>query len=452
MRLENSQNRCNPVAGAEPGRTRAGNCQTASSARRCPGWTKPGYRLGSAPATAFGAMMALAVLLSMHGAPTSAAELKFRTEELPERLEVGYAVTVADMNDDAKLDVVVVDTERVIWLENPSWKVHAVIQGQTKRDNVCIAPYDIDGDGKVDLALGADWRPIDTRTGGTIQWLGRTASADGRWQVHPIGEEPTVHRMRWADLDGDGRKELIVMPMMGRDSTKPLWMEHPLRVLAYEIPRDPAAAWRPRVLNEELHVAHNFWPTDLDHDGKTDLLVASFEGVTLLRRGADGRWTSRRIGAGNQDNPEARGASEIKHGTLAGGGDYIATIEPWHGYQVVVYTRPLVAGDEGMWDRHVIDSDLKWGHAVWCANLDGDDDHELIIGVRDDKESAGRCGLRIYDAQDKHGSKWRRTIVDPGGVNIEDVTAADFDGDGRTDIVAVGRQSHNIRIYWNETE
>ena len=383
-------------------------------------------------------------------AAASAGELKFRTEELPERLEVGYAVTVADMNADARPDVVVVDTERVIWLENPGWQVHTLIQGQTKRDNVCIAPYDIDGDGKVDFALGADWRPIDTRTGGTIQWLGRAASADGRWQVHPIGEEPTVHRMRWADLDGGGRKKLIVMPMMGRDSTKPLWSEHPLRVLAYDVPHDPSGPWQARVLNQELHVAHNFWPTDLDRDGQTDLLVASFEGVTLLRRGADDRWTSQRIGAGNQDNPEARGASEIKHGTLAGGGDYIATIEPWHGYQVVVYTRPADA--KALWDRHVIDADLKWGHAVWCANMDGDEDQELIIGVRDDKESAGRCGLRIYDAQDRNGKEWRRTIVDPGGVNIEDLTAADFDGDGRTDIVAVGRQSHNIRIYWNETE
>ncbi len=26
---------------------------------------------------------------------------------------------------------------------------------------------------------------------------------------------------------------------------------------------------------------------------------------------------------------------------------------------------------------------LQWGHAVWCADLDGDGDDELIIGQRD---------------------------------------------------------------------
>jgi len=381
----------------------------------------------------------------------AAGEFRFRPQQLTDKLGVGYAVTVVDMNDDARPDIVVVDTTRVIWFENPGWQEHVLIQDQTKKDNVCIAPYDIDGDGKLDFVLGADWRPIDTRTGGTIQWLARGKAPEDRWSVYPIGEEPTVHRMRWADLDGDGRQELIVVPMMGRNATKPLWNERPLRVLAYRIPADPAKdAWKPEVLNEELHVAHNFWPTDLDRDGQTDILFASFEGVSLLERGKDGKWTRTLIGSGNQDNPVSRGASEIKHGRLAGGADYIATIEPWHGFQVVVYTRPEPG--QALWDRQVLDADLKWGHAVWCVNLDGDEDQELVIGVRDDQTAEHRCGLRIYDPQDAGGKQWRRQLVDPGGVHIEDLTAADLDGDGRQDIIAVGRQSKNVRIYWNETE
>ncbi|HVX60117.1 MAG TPA: VCBS repeat-containing protein [Pirellulales bacterium] len=383
--------------------------------------------------------------------PLAAGEFRFRAQQLTDKLGIGYAVTIADVNEDDKNDIVVVDTSRVIWFENPTWRERTLIQDQTKKDNVCIAPYDIDGDGKLDFALGADWRPIDTRTGGTIQWLSRGKSPGDLWTVRPIGEEPTVHRMRWADLDGDGRKELLVAPMMGRNATKPLWNETALRLLAYHIPADPAKdAWKPDVLNEELHVAHNFWPTDLNGDGQVDLLLASFEGVSLLEREKDGKWNRTRIGAGNQDNPEARGASEIKHGRLAGGADYIATIEPWHGFQVVVYTRPEAG--QTLWNRQVLDAELKWGHAVWCANLDGDEDQELVIGVRDDQSAEHRCGLRIYDPHDAASKKWRRQLVDPGGVNIEDLTAADLDGDGRQDIIAVGRQSKNVRIYWNETE
>ena len=47
-------------------------------------------------------------------------------------------------------------------------------------------------------------------------------------------------------------------------------------------------------------------------------------------------------------------------------------------------------------------------------------------------------------------TEWRRQLVDAGGVAVEDLAAADLNGDGRIDIVAVGRATGNVRIYWNE--
>jgi len=387
----------------------------------------------------------------------SAAELKFRTQEISDRLSVGYATRLLDVNEDAKPDIVVVDTERVIWFENPTWKMHTLIEQQTKKDNVSIAPYDIDGDGKVDFALAADWRPSDTRTSGSLQWMTRGKSSSDPWIVHPIATEPTIHRIRFADLDGDGREELIVVPLFGRNSTAPNFAEAPLRILAYKVPADPVRdPWVPQVINEELHVAHNFLPTDLDHDGKLDLVVASFEGVSLLKRHTDGKWTRTLIGSGNQETSPNRGASEIKHGRLANGDDYLATIEPWHGFQVVVYTRPAKQAataelSSALWTRQVLDDELKWGHGVWCADLDGDGDEELVIGVRDTKDAQNPCGVRIYDPADAKGTKWTKHVFDPAGVAIEDLAVADLNNDGKSDIVAVGRQTKNVRIYWNET-
>jgi hypothetical protein len=121
---------------------------------------------------------------------------------------------------------------------------------------------------------------------------------------------------------------------------------------------------------------------------------------------------------------------------------------------VVVYTEPADPAT-GLWRRSMIDDQLKWGHAVWCANLDDDADEELVIGVRDDlddQDPTKRRGVRVYDPQGAAPAKWNKSLIDPGAVAVEDLAAADLDGDGRTDIVAVGRATHNARIYWNRAK
>ncbi len=397
--------------------------------------------------------LCLTLLLSS-ASLASAGEIVFKDIELPTRLTVGYAVRLLDMNGDKRLDICIVDSERILWLENPNWKEHVLIEKQTKADNVCFAPYDINGDGQVDFAVGAEWRPFK---GGDLQWITGKSPVE-KWDVHRIGEVHTIHRINFGDLDGDGREELVVAPLMGEGTTGPNWSEAPVRLTSYAIPQDPVAGpWKAQLICDDLHVTHNFQIVDLNQDGQNDILIVSFEGVHLLERNQDGAWRRTRIGTGNQATSPNKGASEVKLGR-AGGHNYIATIEPWHGTQVVVYTPPEGKRDpsakEWLWNRRVLDEDLKWGHAVQCANLDDDDDLELIIGVRDDLDPADpnkRRGLRIYDPVDG-GKKWVRTIVDPGSVAIEDAIAGDLNGDGKTDVVAVGRQTHNVKIYFNETK
>jgi hypothetical protein len=390
--------------------------------------------------------------LQAQGPPQAGPLPGFRMQELDEKVGVGYAVLLADVNGDGKKDIVVVDTKRVLWFENPTWKKHIIIEGGTKADNVSIDAFDIDGDGRIDFALGADWNPTNTKSGGTLQWLKRGNTLDEPWQIIPIGTEPTIHRIRFIDIDGTGKPALVAVPLQGRGSSaKGNWLDGaPVRITAYRIPKDPAKdPWPSEVLDENLHVVHNFWPVPRQGAKGQDILCASYEGVHLLSR-ETGKWRLARLGAGNQEKPkESRGSSEIKMGKLKNGKKFLATIEPWHGFQVVVYTEPAAKGQ--LWERHVLDAELRWGHAVWTADLDGDGSDELVIGVRDDLDQKDhRRGVRIYKALDKHGAQWGRHILENGGIAVEDLTIGDLDGDGRLDIVAVGRQTHNIRIYWNE--
>jgi hypothetical protein len=181
----------------------------------------------------------------------------------------------------------------------------------------------------------------------------------------------------------------------------------------------------------------------------------------VLDRDPAGHWTKVKIGSGNQEAKPFKGASEVKVGRLDNGSRYVATIEPWHGYQVVAY-RPktssadAVSGGQGvgLWSRQVVAEPLQWGHAVWCADFDGDGDDELLIGQRDSNRagSSGPRGPGIYVFDPKLAGDaltFERHPIDEGGMACEDALAADLNGDGRLDIVAGGRATHNVRIYWN---
>src|SRR3954463_1695872 len=136
-----------------------------------------------------------ALVLLFLALPAAAAPLpfpQFKVQEIDKTLKVGYGLRVADVNADGKPDIVVADAARVIWFDNAAgWKLHTIIDNAkagVKPDNVCLDVADIDGDGKLDIALGADWQPNNTTSGGSLQWLRQGNDIDMPWAVHKIAE------------------------------------------------------------------------------------------------------------------------------------------------------------------------------------------------------------------------------------------------------------------------
>ena len=352
------------------------------------------------------------------------AQVRFETQVIDPQIDkVCYGLTVADVNGDGKTDLVGVSDRAVYWYQNPGWKRQTLIADQTLRDNVCIAPHDIDGDGKVDFALGAGW----TGTG-TLQWLSRSDSPEKNWTVHRIGTIRWTHRMRFADVLGKGKPQLVVSPLNRTEGKG-------VALTAFEIPGNPATdRWKATVINGELNRMHNHWHVDHDGDGKIDTLTASQEGVHLIRRQGSA-FVSKRL--------TSAAAGEVKTGKFVGGNPLLVTIEPMHGTHAVAY-----ATLNGKQKRMVLVENLRQGHAVWLANLDDDPEDEIVIGHREKgtAEITGP-GLYLFDF-DSETQKWTRQVID-SAIAVEDALAADFDGDGKVDLAAGGRTTHNVKIYWN---
>ena len=357
--------------------------------------------------------------------------LKFRAQEIAADFGVGYAVAAADVNGDKQPDIVAISGTELVWFAAPNWNKTVILPaGATTADNVAIAPHDIDGDGRVDIALGAGWTRQNT---GTLQWVKQNApGATPAWEVFQISAEPTLHRIRWADVDGDTRRELVVAPLHGKGAKG---AEGPsARLLVFRPPANPRTdPWPMEVAGEVNHIQHNFLSMNFDADPQEELVTASHEGVRLWKRGKDGVWTHTLIGEGSP--------GEVKLGRV-GGRRVLATVEPWHGAGVAVYVEKPGAA---MWTKTTIETGLSEGHALGWADFDRDGNEELAVGWR-----RGQPGVAVYFVN-ADGTLKSKMMVDAGGMDTEDLIVGDFNGDRLADIVASGRATRNLKIYWNET-
>lgn len=350
-----------------------------------------------------------------------------------------YQVEVVDVNGDRRPDVIAVGGSTCAWYENPTWKKRTVATGKQTPGIISSATADLDGDGKAEIAIAYEFEMNNPRIGKLL--LARQGSkADGPWMLEPIAQVDSIHRLRWGVVDGDRRPDLVVAPIFGRDARPPDYGE-PARLQVFRFGEESRILQKTGTVVAEHRVIHAIEVIDADGDGISDILTASNEGVDLYRGPS---FEHRSLSAGAPGQAPKRGASEVHLGRLADGRRFLATIEPWHGSQVVVCLADGTAGDREralrFGPRAVIDDTLADGHALWVADVDADGDDEVFAGHRGKDHR-----VSLYDF-DREKTAWSRTVLDRG-VAAQDLRGGDVDGDGRPDVVTVGGSTHNVVLY-----
>jgi hypothetical protein len=359
-----------------------------------------------------------------------AVEPKFRHQEIDDKVGVGYGLQLADMNGDKKIDIILCDKDKVVWYENPTWIKHQISGKLTPRDHVCIAARDLDG---------AQWNIRETtneKTSGSIFYLNPTVNREGNWKPIRLPHEPSTHRMHWIK-SGKGKFDLIVKPLHGRGNAG--GKGKGINVYAYRMPKNLADEWKRTLISNFMHDSHNFHPINWDRDGREEFLQAGLEGVYWFGRDRNDKWKHMRF--------TSNYAGEVRDGRTPTGRRFITTIEPKHGSTVVVYLSTTSLS----WQRRVLDESLKDGHALATGDFLGTGGDQVVAGWRG-MTTRGVPGLKLYVPQNGTYSKWKTYQLSGKETAVEDIKAGDLNGDGKPEIIVACRQTHNLRILWNESK
>lgn len=345
------------------------------------------------------------------------------------------ACAVFDVNKDGHVDIV----SGGFWYAGPKWEKHflrdvEVIRGRF--DDYSNLPLDVNGDGWLDI-VSVNYRSQSLFWGEHPGEKIKSAP-DTPWAKHVIDTPGPMETGRLHDIDGDGQLdilpngigfacwyELIHEPSSGKEA-KPRFAKH-------ELPQEVAG--------------HGIGFGDINGDGRGDI-VGPRGWLEAPQDRRSGRWIW------HAEWELTRDASiPILVYDVDRDGDADLIWGRGHRYGLYWLEQATDAAGNRTWQRQAIDTSWAQPHSLLLADLNGDQQPELIAGKRymghEGKDPGEWDVLCAYSYQFEPKLRtWRRSELHLGnriGFGL-DPKVADLDGDGDLDLVAADRCSLAVLI------
>ncbi len=212
-------------------------------------------------------------------------------------------------------------------------------------------------------------------------------------------------------------------------------------VVWYEAPLDPRDPWPCYAVDDSLEAVKGVFAADVDLDGDLDLLAAGREAGDVVWY-EHGDLTYPPIWTKHFIDTELAGAVNVWCGDLFGDElpEVVATAK-YAGW-VVVYRQTDDTSD--IWERTLVDGDLPEACPLSAADIDGDGRTDIV--------AAGRAAelLAWYSTPSESGLNWQRHVVDDAAGHSMGLTTGDLDNDGDAEIVATACPEGTVTVYWND--
>ena len=156
----------------------------------------------------------LVLLIVLTGNAAAQQVVQFKDHVIEANIPGGYAVGIVDLNHDGKPDVIGLSqaVKDLSWYENPGWTPH--IMAKDLPGLVNMAFYDIDHDGIPEVAVESAFSMQPSKSEGIVSLLSHQGDPTGVWKIDHVDSITTSHHIAWADLEGNGKKELINAPLI----------------------------------------------------------------------------------------------------------------------------------------------------------------------------------------------------------------------------------------------
>jgi FG-GAP-like repeat len=343
--------------------------------------------------------------------------------------------TLADVNGDGKLDVVVVDQNAPgnVWtaLGNGDGTFQtatsAGLSGPAGRQTLLV---DLNGDGLLDVA------DFDYDSSALTVFLATSATTYAQPASYTTTDEANDGcSLTAGDLNGDGKPELLAANCNQDNITVFLNTGNGAfqTGVYYASALSAADGTSADIYPEALSVA------DVNGDGKADVVVANDDGsdITILLGKGDGTLQISTVGYAVGGYPEfppviadfnGDGLADI----LVPDNEYSLVYMPGYGdgtfRAALDYYSPIA------------DNGYAYGIGIATGDFNGDGQPDFVLGNCCDETVGITVFLSRPDGSLQAG-------VNYGAGDLEYVAVADFDGDGKLDIVAANRTTGAVQLF-----